>query len=235
MKSAMNRRKAKQEILLLLKQGSSDTFFSKLEEYPQHLLINALFIALCNQLEPIKWNAVSCFGYIVPGIAEKDLESARIIMRRFLWSLNDESGGIGWGAPEAMAEIMCHSKTLRREFLHMLISYMREDGDEPFQDGNFLEHPMLQRGLLWGVGRLCMECPDEMSGYQIMPDIMAYLDSTDLYVAGLAIWCLNLLGVKLPLLKLEKYVASSFELELFINNTSKIIKLSDLSKKVSCI
>jgi len=36
----------------------------------------------------------------------------------------------------------------------MLVSYMREDGPEAFQDGNFIELPMLQRGLLWGIGRL---------------------------------------------------------------------------------
>ena len=100
-----------------------------------------------------------CFGWLVPAIAEKELEAARIVMRRFLWSLNDESGGIGWGAPEAMAEIMCHSPVLRHEYLHMLISYMREDGENLFEDGNYLELPMLQRGLLWGIGRLCQEHP----------------------------------------------------------------------------
>lgn len=25
------------------------------------------------------------------------MDSARIVMRRLMWSLNDESGGIGWG------------------------------------------------------------------------------------------------------------------------------------------
>jgi len=43
---------------------------------------------------------------------------------------------------------------LAEEYLHMLVSYMREDGPKAFQDGNFIELPMLQRGLLWGIGRL---------------------------------------------------------------------------------
>jgi len=102
----------------------------------------------------VRWHAVSVFGTTVDRMAGQDLESARIVMRRFLWSLNDESGGIGWGAPEAMAEIMYHCRPLAEEHLHMLVSYMREDGPEAFQDGNFIELPMLQRGLLWGIGRL---------------------------------------------------------------------------------
>jgi len=46
---------------------------------------------------------------VISNLTEKEMESARVIMRRLMWSLNDESGDIGWGAPEAMAEIIaCH-------------------------------------------------------------------------------------------------------------------------------
>ncbi len=40
-------------------------------------------------------------------------------MRRFLWSLNDESGGIGRARPEAMAECMCRDVRLADEYAHM--------------------------------------------------------------------------------------------------------------------
>ncbi len=231
-RETMSRRKFKQEILSLLEQDSPKALYSQLRHYPQHILINTLFIALCNLQENVKWNAVACFGQVVPAIAEKDTESARIVMRRFLWSLNDESGGIGWGAPEAMAEIMCHSETLRQEYLHMLISYMREDGEESFQDGNYIEHPMLQRGLLWAIGRMCLEYPVDMSGNLVSPDLLAYLESSDLYVAGLAIWCLSLLDAEGPFDAVEKYLDCNLELSLFIGNTFSIVKVSDLAKNV---
>ena len=93
-------------------------------------------------------------GETVARLADVDMEAARIVMRRFLWSLNDESGGIGWGAPESLAEIMCRHAGLAEEYVHMLISYMRDDGEEICQDGNYIEHPLLQRGLLWGMARL---------------------------------------------------------------------------------
>ena len=60
-------------------------------------------------------------GEVVSKIAENDLEFARIIMRRPMLNLNDESGGIGWGAPEAMGEIMARSEKLAEEYHKILI------------------------------------------------------------------------------------------------------------------
>jgi len=190
----MGRRKLKALIFSLLAHESPEGIFRFSEEISVHILIHYLFLALCHPDEQVKWNSVNCFGRVVPRLADEDPEEARNVMRRFLWSLNDESGGIGWGCPEAMSEIMCHSTVLRDEYLHMLISYMRQDGNELHQDGNYLELPMLQRGLLWGVARLCQLHGEEMAGKQIVDDVAAYLDSTDLHVVALAIWTLGLLG-----------------------------------------
>ena len=57
----------------------------------------------------------------------------------------------------------------------MLISYMREDGEELCQDGNYLEHPLLQRGLLWGVARLSRCRPHVLLERGAGPDILPYL------------------------------------------------------------
>jgi len=115
-------------------------------------------------------------------------------MRRYLWSLNDESGGIGWGAPEAMAEAMYHNDRLCDEYLHMLISYMRPDGPLEHQDGNFLELPELQRGLLWGIGRLAEKRAALLQEKEVIPDLVAYLSSKDAAVRGLSARALGLLG-----------------------------------------
>jgi hypothetical protein len=73
-----------------------------------------------------------------------------------MWNLNDESGGIGWGSPEAMGEILCQIPKLAEEFKSILFSYL-----EP--GGNFIEHEMLQRGVLWGVGTYLRSNPEDMS------------------------------------------------------------------------
>lgn len=180
-----------------------------LAHYDEQQLLSPLFSFLCSADECLKWRAVSSLGIVVPSLATKDMEAGRVVMRRFLWSLNDESGGIGWGAPEAMAEIMCNHQGLREEYLHMLLSYMREDGDELCQDGNYLELPLLQQGLLWGVGRLCKECPEVMCDKGVIPDLLAYLESDDTTVMALALRSLGFLNMTLP--EKYKYLGQSTE------------------------
>lgn len=162
--------------------------------HPGPQLLNPFFSALCHSSEKVRWHAVAGFGQVVNRIYKEDIEAARVVMRRFLWSLNDESGGVGWGAPEAMAEVMCRNEGLRQEYLHMLISYMREDGEELFQDGNFLELPLLQRGLLWGICRLASLFPEELEKYKIENDLLNYRQSQDPLVRFLALGVLSLLG-----------------------------------------
>jgi hypothetical protein len=226
----MSRRQIKKLLLEILENEDLETIFQRLTDFQDHLLLNPLFIALCNHREIVRWHAVCCLGRIVSVMAVKDLESARIVMRRLLWSLNDESGGIGWGAPEAMAEIMCHSSQLRNEYLHMLVSYMREDGDERFQDGNYIELPMLQRGLLWGIGRLCQFHRGEMIDRQLTAAVAAYLDSPDIQVVGLAIRCLGMVGTVAESAKITPFLNNTARLSLFIDDVMQDFTVSQLAE-----
>ena len=187
----MSSRKIKLEILALLASADLNHIFREIEQYAEKDLISPLFSALSRPEETVRWHAISIFGQVVPRLADQDMEAARIVMRRFLWSLNDESGGIGWGAPEAMAEIMLHHDRLTEEYLHMLISYLRPDGPLEHQDGNFLEMPSLQRGLLWGIGRLAERRAAMLIAHGVVADLLPYLQSEDGGVRGLAAWSLG--------------------------------------------
>ena len=123
--------------------------------------------------------AIRAIGYTVSMMAESSPESARNIMRRLIWSLNDESGGIGWGAPEAMGEIMGQNEILAREYYRILISYIDENG-------NPLENGPLERGVLWGIGRLARSRP-ELTREAIGP-VLKQLTSADPVKRGLALW-----------------------------------------------
>lgn len=184
----MSRRQRKETILALLdkEELGLEKLYLELAAYPAQDVINALFPALCRTEPHLRWRAVSAMGHTVARLADENMEAARVVMRRFLWSLNDESGGIGWGAPESMAEAMALHAALAQEYGHMLISYMREDGEEIWQDGNYLEHPLLQRGLLWGVARLSASCPKILLERGAGPDIVPYLTFADTVIRALA-------------------------------------------------
>ncbi len=118
-------------------------------------------------------------GAVVSGLAEQDMESARVVMRRLIWNLNDESGGIGWGSPEAMGEIMSCPLRLAEEYAFLLVSYVNEQG-------NYIEHPILQRGVLWGLGRLAHSRPRLVK--HAVSFLPPYMRSEDAIHRGLAVW-----------------------------------------------
>ena len=87
----------------------NDPFDKELDEIcrlPLKQTISPLFSFLCSTDEHVKWRAVTALGKVVSDLAASDLESARVVMRRFIWNLNDESGGIGWSSPEILGEIV---------------------------------------------------------------------------------------------------------------------------------
>ncbi len=183
----MSSRKIKQQVLALFNGQDLSCVIEALRQLPTKDVVNVLFSAICREDPQVRWQAISCMGDAVAHLADADMEEARVIMRRLLWSLNDESGGIGWGAPECMAEIMCRHAGLAAEYVHMLLSYMREDGEEICQDGNFIEHPLLQRGLLWGVARLSQCRPELLLQKGAGSDIAPYLGVPDGETRGLAV------------------------------------------------
>jgi hypothetical protein len=222
-------RKIKKKVLALLAEGDLGKSRRELAEYDEHGLVNPLFSALYRSEEMLRWHTITVFGEVLTRLADKEMEAARIIMRRFIWSLNDESGGIGWGAPEAMAEAMYHHDGLCDEYLHMLISYIRPDGPLEHQDGNFLELPALQRGLLWGINRLAEKRKDLLLQKEVLPDLISYLDSPDTTVRGLAVRAIGMLGGSVESETLRSLLADGQEIRLYQDGEISKVSVSEIA------
>jgi len=179
--------KLRNETLELLRSDDFGSVLERVRGASSRRMIRPLFSALYSADPLTKWRAVELLGVVVARLADEDMEISRDAMRRLMWSLNEDSGAIGWGAPEAMGEIMARHEGLAREFAHVLVSYMREDG-------NFLEYEPLQRGVMWGVGRLAQSRPELLRSMDASRWLLSYLDSPDSHVRGLAARALGLLG-----------------------------------------
>ncbi|MCG6892540.1 MAG: hypothetical protein LJE65_02945, partial [Desulfobacteraceae bacterium] len=153
----MGMRQLRQAVREILAAEDFSSRQRELLRIPGRQVVNPLFSFFYDRCETIRWHAVTAMGAVVDRLAREEMESARVVMRRLMWNLNDESGGIGWGSPEAMGEILARNEALAREFGRILVSYL-----DP--EANFLEHPDLQRGLLWGVGRLAGARPETAAG-----------------------------------------------------------------------
>jgi hypothetical protein len=165
-----------------------DVVLAEVLLWPPRRAISPLISCLFHGDERVRWHAVSALGMITATLAETNPEAARTVVRRLMWSLNHESGSIGWGAPEALAEIMAIHGGFAEEFGHMLVAYMRPDGC-------YLELPALQRGLMWGLGRLAGTRLDVLRARGASVYLPPYLDSEDPEVRGLAARVLGLLKV----------------------------------------
>lgn len=215
-------RDLKRTVLALLQSEDFDQRLNDLCQWPARQVINPLFSFLLSSDEQTRWRAITAMGAVVAHLAEKDMESARVIMRRLMWSLNDESGGIGWGAPEAMGEIMACHGGLAKEYAPILLSYIR-------QDGNFLEYEPLQRGAVWGVGRVAQSRSNLVQ--DAGPHLLSYLASTDAPLRGLAAWAVGLLGVEAARSTLETLFEDKAEISLYLDRRLVRRSVGDLAKE----
>ncbi len=202
------RRGLKKKVLELLNSDDFEGALGVLYRLNARKVVNPLFLFLCSGNEQTKWRAVTAMGSIVGRLADEDIESARVIIRRLMWNLNDESGGIAWGAPEAMGEILANNRNLAEEYSSILVSYAREDG-------NFQENELMQRGVLWGIGRLCQVRPEllQKSGRYIIP----FLRSGDAAARGLAAWIMGYLRLEESLADLKKILKDQSEFLLYLD------------------
>lgn len=215
-------RRRKRRILDLLQ---ADDFLRSLEELkalPARQAINPLFSFLLNKNERVRWRAVTAMGAVIANLADDDLESARVIMRRLMWSLNDESGGIGWGAPEVMGEAMARHERIAEEYASILISYTDEEG-------NFLEYEALQRGLLWGLVRLAGARPHLVES--VIPQLGKYLESMDPFVRGLAAKAAGLLRAEVLRLQLVELSQDPSELTFFVNDEMVRVQVRQMAEE----
>jgi len=215
-------RDLKKRVLKLLKSSDFEHSIEEIRSLPARQVINPLFSFLYNNDELVRWRAVTAFGVVTAHLADQDMESGRVIMRRLMWNLNDESGGIGWGSPEAMGETLARHEGLANEFASILLSYAREDG-------NYLEHEALQRGLLWGIGRLCRVRPGLVR--DAVPYLILFLQSGDAAVRGLAARVMGLVGSKEARPKLESLTGDEAEIQLYSGNKLLRRKVGDLAKE----
>jgi hypothetical protein len=223
-------RKIKKQVLHVL-QGDLETARLTLEQYDEHGLVNPLFSALYRSEEMLRWHAVTLFGEVLARLADKDMEAARVVMRRYIWSLNDESGGIGWGAPEAMAEGIFHHDGLCDEYVHMLISYLCPDGPLEHQDGNFLELPALQRGLLWGICRVAERRAKLLIDKNVVPNLLPYLTSSDGTVRAFAARALGLLCATESENALSKLLSDSCAVRFYHDGEISVLSVGEFAKQ----
>ena len=147
-------------------------------------------VALTYDPDPlIAWRSIEAFGISADAMADRDAEFVRGHLRRLLWLLSDESGGIGWRAPELIGELLHHRPEQFAEFLPLLIALLDLEPEDA---------PRFRAGALWAIARVAsVETLHATSLRHTMSllldaaaEIESYLADDDPQVRGLAALCL---------------------------------------------
>lgn len=168
----MRLREAKPLLLDILRADDWARRLGDVAAWPAKAACGALFSLILHQEQAVRMRAAEAFGVVLAEMAHSDMEGARVVMRGMLWRMNEESGGIGWGVPEAMACACARSPALAREYHAILLAYIHEH--EGVCHGIFVDNPALRRGVLWGVWRLARARPELAA--KAAPDLLAVLD-----------------------------------------------------------
>ena len=130
----------------------------------------------------IAWRALDAIGWVAEQtIRAGEVEWVRNHLRRCQWLLSDESGGIGWRAPEMMGEIVARSPEALAEFIPLVALLLFDMEDE--------DAVRFKNGHLWAVGRLAQVRPKAAEVGQ--PWALLALEDPDPQTRGLGLWCLR--------------------------------------------
>jgi hypothetical protein len=175
-----------------------------------------------DQDHTISWRAVEALGLAAAKIADTNPEYVRVHLRRLIWLLNDESGGIGWRAPEAIGEIIRQTPSLFEEFIPILVNLM---DTEPKDAVRF------RAGWLWAIGRLAAVHPEE--ALAALPWITPCLNDPDPQVRGSALWCLSELNLPLPEDVQKNLIVDQGQVETYISPNIKTIHIHEMARALA--
>jgi hypothetical protein len=115
------------------------------------LAASLLQVLLYDGEDLLEWRAAEALGLFAAVRGRRDPEAPRELLRRTLWLMNDESGGLLWRGPEVMGAVLAAVPGLCGEFLAVLASFLEE---EPFRVG-----------VRWGLWRVAAVRPREVEAF----------------------------------------------------------------------
>jgi hypothetical protein len=127
--------------------------------------------------ERIRWSAIE----VVAKFMERwwhsgRQEKVRVYIRTLFWSMNEESGGIGWSSPQTIAEIIVHIPEFIDPYGSMMIAHS-------------IEEPPLMKGGAWGIGRLGTRIADSIEPFR--EKVLAVFQEDDSETLGLLAWAMG--------------------------------------------
>jgi hypothetical protein len=100
------------------------------------------------------WRAIIAIGRVASVFVRNNYDFLRETVRKLLWSLSDESGGIGWSAPEILGEIVSADPKKMADIVPLIAEVYT------------IEEQVFRPGVLYALKRIAEASPEAVSPFQ---------------------------------------------------------------------
>lgn len=135
-------------------------------------------------------------------LAAAQPERVRPLVTRLLWTLNDESGGIGWTSAPALGEIGRNAPELLRQAVRVVV--------------HDLEDPILLHGVIWAIGRLAAAYPGETR--EVVPELLPHLKALASDLRGQTAWTVGEIGDRRAMTPLRELTCDRATARLYVSD-----------------
>ena len=142
----------KKKIHQALESNDLDAIVSLAREHRRVLNLLVRFAYAKDTL--VGWRAIKATGLAAQSLVTREYEFLREVTRKLFWSLSDESGGIGWSAPELIGEIVSVDPARFSDLVPMLASVYD------------VEETTFRPGVLYALGRIAEVSPERVMPHQ---------------------------------------------------------------------
>jgi hypothetical protein len=173
------------------------------------------------------WRAIKAIGLIAKEMVKTDYDFLRETIRKLLWSLSDESGGIGWSAPEILGEIVSSDPDRFRDIIPLIADVYN------------VEEKVFRPGIIYALNRVA-----EVDPKYLIPQkdvIIKALSDNDPLTRVYALEVLNLISGLLNVQDLQttsKIVkelrSDESEAWVYRNGGFTNIQVGEMARRIHC-
>lgn len=102
----------------------------------------------------IGWRAIRAIGHVSALYVRNNYDFLRDAVRKLLWSLSDESGGIGWSAPEILGEIVSADPEKMSDVIPLIADIFT------------IEERVFRPGVLYALKRISEAHPEAIAPFE---------------------------------------------------------------------
>ncbi|MBI5026451.1 MAG: HEAT repeat domain-containing protein [Nitrospirae bacterium] len=168
-----------------------------------------------NKESAICWRAIEAIGKITGVISQEHPEVVRNLIQRLLWSMREESGGIGWSMAEILGEIIRNSPDIFSDILPIVVSFHEEE--------------MFRAGVLRAIGRIGSISPALVNAN--IPLVRFYLDDHNPDVRASAAWTLGQLKADEGIDELQRLLNDCTPVTIYDNGELFQMTVGEVARK----